>query len=387
MTMVSSFAFGGYMTGYFKGTRQTPSDLTHIIVAGVGMELGIQLQLSAVTKAKRLHELYPERQIFLVVHKETGTDARPVNNAALLEKFGFDTELSSDRTFSDKALIDQLVPFTKIASIDFYSHNSPHYGLQLESKYYRLPPNSRENKRLQGHFTADAYAIFHGCNTGFIVAPAFSKTWEIPTAGTLASSAFEYLSKDGEFYFGGQGGGGKASVNDVSFFQEISCANGACTRMKPGNSPYSGIWGEFKGGGLNFFKFFCVKNDDNRCFKSMARSLVEGVSIKAVGARPSLQDYKDLLYDFLCTSAGAGKHRAKCQNNLETYRLTGRGGPNGFVGRQIQCSFKECYAKVDCLTFNGEYLHHTCDVVNHWDGPVDTLEREYDAYLKGFELL
>jgi hypothetical protein len=271
--------------------------------------------------------------------------------------------------------------------MDFYSHNSPHYGLQLESKYFRLPPNSRENKRLQGHFTNEAYAIFHGCNTGFIVAPTLSKTWGIPVAGTLASSAFEYLSKDGRFYFAGVGGGGKASVNDTSFYQQIPCANGACTRMKPGNSPYSGIWGDFKGGGLNFFKFFCVKNDERRCYQSMARSLVDSVSVKPVGQRPSLGDYKELLFDFLCTSAGQGKHRAKCEASLENYHLSRRLGPNGFVGKQIQCSFKECFAKVECMTFNGEYLHHTCDVVNNWDGPVDTLEREYEAYLSGFELL
>ena len=81
----SSFSFAGYVTAYFEGTKQTPTKTTHLIVAGVGMELGIQLQLAAVSKAKRYHELFPDHQIFLVVHKEDGTPERPLNNKTLLK--------------------------------------------------------------------------------------------------------------------------------------------------------------------------------------------------------------------------------------------------------------------------------------------------------------
>ncbi len=385
--LTHSFAFAGYITAYLDRTKQSYDKPTHIVVAGVGMELGMQLQLSAVSKAKRYHELYPDHQIFLVAHKEDGTEDKPINNKAYLTKWGFITETASDKTFSDKSLMDQLAPFKQIASLDFYTHNSPHYGFQLESKYYRLTPESRENRRLKGHFLPDAYAILHGCNTGFIVAPSLAKLWEIPVAGTLASSGFEYLSKDGQFYFSGAGGGGKANVNDVSFNEGIKCAGGACTRMKPENGPYRGIWGNFEGGGLNFFKFFCVKNDQATCFRTMAKSLINSLSVRAVSTNPSFEDYKDLIYDYLCTSASSGKYRSLCKNSLEQYLRTKQIGSNGFRGKQIQCTFKECYAKVECMSFNGQLLHHTCKVENNWTKQVDTLEREYEAYLKGWELL
>lgn len=386
-SLFSSFASAGYLTAYLQGTKQTLNTPTHIIVAGVGMELGMSLQWAAVAKAKRYKDLYPDHQVYLIAHLETEFNKRPINNFRYLNQWGFRLEKSYNSLFTQESLTDKMVQFSQIASIDLFTHNSPHYGAQLESKYYRMTPDSKENKRLVGHFMPDAYAILHGCNTGFVVAPALSRTWGIPVAGTLASTGFEYLGRDGLFHFSGDSRAGKASVNNVSYNESISCEKGACTRMKPANYTYDGVWGNFEDGGLNFFKFFCVKNDTATCYRIMAKSLIESLSIKAVSARPSLADYKELIYDFLCTSGSGGQYRSTCKKNLERYHMTKQIGSNGFYGRQIQCSFKECFAEVDCFSFNGQLVHHTCSVKNHWSGQVDTLEREYEAYLKGFELL
>ncbi|MEY4617270.1 MAG: hypothetical protein RJB66_2230 [Pseudomonadota bacterium] len=385
-SLFSPVAHGAYFTAYLQGTKQSHSAPTHIIVAGVGMELGMSLQWAAVSKAKRYKDLYPNHQVFLIAHREDTVNDNPVNNFNKLPAWGFRLEKSFDKLFTQKGLIDQMAQFSQIASIDLFTHNSPHYGAQLESKYYRMTPESSENNRLVGHFMDDAYAILHGCNTGFIVAPALSKTWGIPVAGTLASTGFEYLHKDGQFYFSGDGRG-RAGRNDVSFSEPINCENGACSRMKPANFTYDGIWGNFEGGGLNFFKFFCVKNNSSSCYRTMAKSLISSLSIKVIGERPSLEEYKEILFDFLCTSSSGGKFRSMCRQNLERYHVSKVVGKNGFQGRQVQCSFKECFAKVECFSFNGQLVHHTCSVKNNWNGQVDTLEREYEAYLKGYDLL
>lgn len=383
-----TIANAGYYTAYMYGTKQTTDATTHIIVAGVGMELGIQLQIAAVSKAKRYRELYPDHQIFLISHTEPTLYDNPFNNFAKISEWGFQFDRGFNEAFTEKGLLKQMTQFTKIASIDVFSHNSPQLGAQLESKYHRMTGRSEEQKKMAGRFLPDAYAILHGCNSGFEIAPVLSETWKIPVAGTFTGTGFEYLSKNGRFYPDGNGPGGKASINDASFDRPIQCSKGACTRMKPSNGPYDGIWGDFEAGGLNFFKFFCVKNDGNTCYRSMAKSLVASLSLKPIGIKPSLEDYKDYLYDFLCNSSGSGKYLETCKRSLEQYRMTKRIGSNGFRGRQFQCNFKQCYVSIKCR--NQPILgiiHGTCDVKNLWNREVDTLEREYEAYLKGWELL
>jgi hypothetical protein len=363
----------------------TLGEPAHILVAGVGNELFSELQKPAVTRALKYRELHPEAPVFLLAHVE-GTFEK---NSERLSGMGFVEIRRVQKTFSDAAVLSELLAFKRIRTLDFFSHNSPHYGVQLESQYYRFAPDSAGLEKVRTRFTPDAYGFVHGCNGGWIVARTFSKRFGIPFAGSFASTDFEYLNSDGSFYQKLRGQFPStpfAERNESGLRNPVDCSFGGCARMKPDNSPYNAKWGNLAGGGLNIYKFFCVTVDLATCEKAMARSLLAFPSEIAIDEGSPVEDFRRVAKDFICPSQSKGSFREACSEDLDAFEATGKRIRKTFSGREVQCDFKGCQAKVVCdQDESGAYVHGTCRVENQSPATVTTAQEEYLHYLRGFE--
>lgn len=358
---------------------------THILVAGAGDDLGLQFQQVARSKALKYSQLFPGEQIVLIAHEEEGLD-----NKVLLNNWGFKLIKKDRSTFNGKAFIEESAKFTQIATMDIFSHSSAQYGIHLDGKAHRLTLNTKGLEELKGHFTKDAFVYLHGCNSGFNLAPFLSDVWEVPVAGSMTSTNFQKLHANGNFYLTEPGffpSKEWAETNQTTFNEPVSCSKaGMCLRLKPDNNPYVGYWGEYHDGGLSFYKFFCVKTAEPACKKIMAISLLSFNGIANINAASSLEDYKKVLWDFLCPISPSKNLRGECIEALEKSLSGGSQTYNPFTQEQIECDFKACKAEIKCekVLLTGVYKPGTCHLENNAGHKATTLAREYKAYLEGF---
>lgn len=405
---ISSSAHAFLVGTYGKETQLDPNKRTRVIVTGRGKELVSLFQESAAAKAKKYKELYPDDQILFLGVIETpeyGENFK-YDNWALLKEYKFNAEekkIAIDfnpmkgTTYSDqlsvRALIEVLTPYVKIASLDIYSHSTPTYGVILDGKWNRLDDSNRQIKILKKNFTEDAYAFLHGCNSGAGVAQHLSKVWNIPVAGSLTSTTSQRLFEDGAFYadeeYSRPANLKKVKTNKLSYKKNAGCYDGSCVRFKPDNSPYAGYWGKFENG-LPFFKFFCVDIETEKCERIMSQSMLSFISVKAIDQKSELEDYKNVVKDFLCPTNKKGDIQQKCMDELDLIGIEqGDETYNPFSGEQIQCDFSGCEVKYDCteIPIIGITIPESCQLINTSTQKATTLVKEYRSYINGFKSL
>jgi len=376
-----------FLITHFKGGEINYDRPTRLLIAGGGDDLGTQFQEVAKSKALKYQELNPDYQIVFITAEEKG-----LNNIGILKNWGFNLQVEKRSSFDGDAFLDEAVKFKKIASIDIFSHSSAQYGIHLDGKANRLTLNTKGVERLKGHFIKDAYAYLHGCNTGFNLAPFLSKAWEIPAAGSMTSTNFQKLHNDGNFYLTEEGfypNTDWATVNDLSFASSQSCKAGTCLRLKPDNQPYVGFWGEYRDGGLPFYKFFCIKNSGQDCKSVMAKSLLSFVGTSSLKTSSTLPEYKKVVVDFLCPISAKRELRRECEESLESALVTGDETYNPFSRPLVECNFEGCKAEIVCKKVPLTRISKpgTCELSNNFPGKATTLVREYKAYLDGFKNL
>ncbi|WII73374.1 hypothetical protein QJS83_05755 [Bdellovibrio sp. 22V] len=386
--MVSSPAWA-YITATYGNMGTDPNTRTHILIVGKGNELSTLLQTSAAAKAKKYAELYPNEQIRLISVNETGGK----DNLELLASYGFkNVEEHRGFNFDTTDVMSEMEKFNKIATVDIYSHSVAYYGVILDGKFNRMDPKRDGYQKLANRFTKDAYAYLHGCNSGQFLAPILSLQWNIPVAGSFTSTDFNRLHENGQWYFDDArkpNEGKFVGVNKKTYERNENCSEGACRRLFPDNHNYNGYWGSFSEGGLGFFKFFCMNNTTQDCQKAMARSMINAVSVKPINVNSSLEDYKDVVFDWLCPASGLQEKRDKCRQGLENAVATG-GTYDSFGGKSLQCDFKGCKAKFKCQRMPLVDLLRpgSCEVINLRESTKTTTQvNEYKAYLEGFKLL
>lgn len=360
---------------------------TRLMIAGAGDDLGMQFQEVAKAKALKYQELNPGIQIVFITAEE-----KELDNKQQLKRWGFSLVEERKSTFDGESFLDEALKFKQIASLDIFSHSSAQYGIHLDGKTHRLTLNTKGVEKLKSHFMKDAFAYLHGCNTGFNLAPFLSKIWEVPVAGSMTSTNFQKLHSDGHFYLTETGyspNSDWSDVNDKSFITPVSCKEGACLRLKPDNHPYVGFWGEYREGGLPFYKFFCVKNNDQDCKRVMAKSLLSFIGNSSLKLSSSLSDYKKVVLDFLCPVSAKRNLRAECEENLEAALESGDETYNPFSRPLVECNLQSCQAEITCkkIFITGVYKPGTCELSNKFPGKATTLVREYKAYLDGFNSL
>lgn len=354
-----------------------PDRVTHLLVTGRGSELKFLFQLSAKTRAERYLKLYPDHQIVLITHDETGAADQPNN----LRRWGFRTVKSSKGTLNAAVLLRELRVFRKIATLDVYAHTSAIYGAQLGGGVNRMGPRDESYDALKTHFVDGAYAIFHGCNSGFLMAPWYAERWDIPVMGSFSSTDFERRHSDGRFYRN------ESWAKPAGPWSTDSSKENY--RMKPDNVTYRGIWGAYKDGGLGFFKTFCARGADRRCVATMAEALASfttTVPVKSHDDRPAL---RGALKEFMCPTGNRNPSKfLECAKKID--RIVAGGGADGddpFGGRSLECDFRGCrFRMTRCSPAAPDSPELRCDLVNP-ASRSGTWLREVRAYAEGLRAL
>lgn len=386
--MFLSFSANAYLVSSYNSEKINYDSPTRILVTGAGDDLGNLFLQVARGKALKYSQQYPNEQIVLISASE-----KELNDENTLKNWGFKISKDDRSTLNGKSLIEETIKFNKIASLDIFSHSSAQYGIHLEGKAHRLTLNTKGIEKLAGHFIKDAFVYLHGCNTGFNLAPFLSNIWQVPVAGSMTSTNFQKLHSDGSFYLTEEGffpNTDWANTNEKSFDETVNCKPGMCLRLKPDNNPYTGFWGEYADGGLSFYKWFCVKNSDQDCKRVMAKSLLSFIGTNKLKSTSNIEEYKAVVYDFLCPVSAKKDLRGQCIANLELSLITKDETYNPFTKAQVECNFKECQAEIECskVPLTGIYRPGTCTLVNKVEnGKATTLVREYKAYLEGFKSL
>ena len=369
-----------YFVANLGSAKELNTDATtHILVSGRGENLGRQPQMSALGLAARIREAHPDEQIVLMsVFEDKG-------NRETLEKLGVRIVKVDERvTFNTSSIMPELLKFKKIASLQFFGHNSPTLVTQSEGKGQRFDFRSSKVSALKGHFAKDAYIFIHGCNGGWILAPMLSKLFGIPAAGAFTGTRFERLHDDQNFYVASDEKAPTpnwARVNEVSYETKRSCSGGGCLRMRPANSPYKGHWGDLRAGGLGFYKFFCVGLEQSTCDRVMAKSLLNSLTVKDVSRVSTRNAFIEAAKDFVCPPSKDRSVSNDCARAMDEALVSGAKTYSSFIASPtIQCSFTSCEVKFACTD-------ESCQLENQTKGKSTTQANEFLAYVRGFEQL
>ncbi|MGZ3710916.1 MAG: hypothetical protein ACXVBE_04135 [Bdellovibrionota bacterium] len=380
LTCLASLLFSVTSEAYFVATLHPAIDRskeTHLIVIGYSHGMGRLLLESAIATGRRLENEFPERQIVFLTIRESP------NTQSTLRNFGLFLTDDNGKKLSPVALVEEIKSFPLIASIEFFTHAHVLWGAGLEG----LRPDQRINhetpgiRELRGHFIPFGYIFFHGCNAGLVLAPALAKILDVPVAGALTSTLVEQLHSDGHWYENDWGKKvrvkGWARDNSVSYSDSISCAKGACVRMRPDNHPYRGVYGNFSTG-LGFYKFFCPDNKEDSCDAAMALSLLGNPSERRQTIFDTLPEFEKTAANFLCFNAGSNSEREQCVSSLTT--ITVLPPPmDSFHGVEPLCSVTECKVTAFCSG--------TCRVSGIPDQDRVQMRREYEHFRRGWQLL
>lgn len=385
--LVFSNAHADYLLATYNTANLDKTKPTRVMVAGDGDGLGLLFQEVAKARALKYAEVNQDEQIVLL-----SFDDKELGTQRALSKWGFKIVKIDNSTIDGKIFIEEVSKFKKILSLDIFSHSSAQFGIHLAGKINRVNTNTKGLEILKPNFMKDAFVYLHGCNSGFNLAPFLSSLWGIPVAGSLTSTNFQKLHSDGNFYLSEPGyapNSDWATENPFSTDTQASCSNGTCQRLKPDNTPYSGWWGQYREGGLSFYKFFCVKNNEEDCTRVMAKSLLSHTLTVNLKKTSTLDEYKKGVIDFLCPVSSKKDLRGECQAKLEEALVTDDMTYNPFSRPAVECDFKGCKAEITCdkLMFTGMPKPGTCKLKNDAKSPPTTLVREYKAYLQGYKNL
>lgn len=383
-------AHASYHVASYETDKISFSLPVRLIVVGKGNDLGLLFQEVARARAIKYAENRSKELIEQIVI--VATDEKEEDSEWSLKRFGFKVMRSEKKTLDGEKLIEEMLKFKKILSLDIFSHSSVQFGVHLDGRSNRLNSKTDNVNALKDNFMPGAYAYLHGCNTGFNLAPFLSHAWKIPVAGSMTSTNFQKLHNDGNFYLTEEGYAPNsewAKVNALSNDRPWDCSKGACLRLKPDNTPYVGFWGSYQEGGLPFYKFFCTDNSEEVCLSAMAKSMLSHSLNVNVKVQSSLEDYKKGVIDFLCPVSSKKDLRGECQAKLEEAILTKDMTYNPFSRAQVECDFKKCKAEVSCkkVIFTDVPKPGTCHLENKMEGPATTLVREYIAYLAAYKYL
>lgn len=395
MTIVATSTAQAYQgetrIGLYKDSYLDTNKVTHIIIVGSGVkEDSNQFFQTGIARAEKYKQLNPSEQVVIM----SSPEVRGTDDDKVFSDFNVPVIEFINKSFTAEILIPQLRKYTQIASLDFYGHSSP-WAIKLGKSDAALTPDAYEKKLrgLKANFLRSAYITINSCSSGFSIAPDLSKYLEIPVSGSLTSSLFERVESDNKFYKEDDyTPGNYVETNNVSFNEDLSCALGFCYRMKPSQYSYSSYWGQFKEGGLNFYKFFCnyENNNDGRCEAAMAKSLLAFPSVKSINEKSSLEDFKTVAFDYLCVTYKNKSKYDSCVNGITAAIERGDNVFKTHTGPELNCNFNTCNAVVVCKEkrFGSGPKGGSCrlSVKNLEENPTNAA-KEMLSLIKGFKLI
>ncbi len=351
---------------------------THIIVAGEANEAYLLFQQAAVTKGYKYIEQNPQNQVVFVFQHEE----KLASNEAWLRARNVQILKSGPEQLDIKTFIKVADIVRSIATLDIFSHSAISYGSKL-SENSRLRAADKSLQKIKSNFTSDAYIVVHGCNSGFDEAVKFSKLFDVPAFGSLTSTDFQEKLTDGKWYYN------NPQDKPAGMKVDPKCTNGLCIRLKPINNVYAGHWGSYSGGGLPFYKAFCVNIKPQNCLAAMARFAMSFVSSSKLSKVSSLEEYKAVVQDILCPITPTGTLRADCVAKLNEIPLNSPVSAtlrtySPYRGKQLQCGSNGCEFRFECKT--GANSGH-CNLINTARTTPTTFVDEYLNYMGAYRYL
>jgi hypothetical protein len=443
--MLSAMAEARYVVSTYQKRQVDPGVNTHVIVAAKGGDMGLQFHMSAASLARKIQDVNPQDQVVLlavidngkggfmgedysrrlemgllnfnIINQKNENDMKKANTRSqlytdveegkllVLRQWGFSQVSENSDDLSAKNLVKELNQFQRIRSVNIFSHSTAYYGLIIDGSGDRLDPKDTNLfADIKDKFTPGAYAWLHGCNNA-IVASKLTSLWSIPVAASYTSTAFQELFRDQNnqpfFVHSYENnipkGSRRLGVNSISFKKSQECQKVPCVRMKPDNYAYVGYWGNFRDGGLGFYRFICASHvGDQKCKMGMAIGLTNQVSSNYIDYNSSLEDFKKAAQDNLCPVGEMFTKKsnfADCAKNLEA-SLTNPGlRIDTFMSKSLQCDRRSCQASIKCeaVEFGGVnvLMKKSCSITNKKDSNVTitTQVQEYRDLIEGFQLM
>lgn len=345
----------GYFMAQLESTKHDLKKKVRVFVAGMGGGAGLLFQEAAISKAKKVKEAFPQDQILLVFYNE----AKVSSQTQKLVDWGLKHVEQHYKDLSDELIYQSIRDYKEVRSIDVFSHSTYDYALLSETGAIFDRPSLKELKAL---FSVDATVQFHGCNTGWGLAPALAKTWGVPVSGALTSTNFEQLHSNGNFYFNDaitKPEGAWAKENKLSFNTTVSCKSGGCLRMKPDNQPYYGLHGKLDSG-LSFYKFFCGELSRHECNRRMAFTIPEFMDLAPSKEGKQKSKMISTAQNVLCPIHKSKDWRETCRKGLKAAETGGNKTFSMFQGISLHCGNNKCSKDTSSKStaFVDEYLNY-----------------------------
>lgn len=387
---VDLFYRGELRIGLYQDYLLDTNRVTHIIVVGSAVkEDSNGFFQSGIARAHRYKEVWPDHQVVIM----SSPEVRDRKDEEVFNDFNIPVVKKIAKSFTAEIFLKELSEFSRIASLDFYGHSSP-WSLKLGKANASFAPENYASQliSLRSHFLPGAYITLNSCNSGYYTAPDLSRILEIPVAGSLTSSLLERIESDGMWYKEDDWNKENyVTSNTFSFNESLPCSAGVCWRMKPSHSNYSSYWGIFNEGGLSFSKFFCnfEKVNSAKCEKAMALSLLSFPSVKPLSKNPSLEDFKTVAFDWICSTFNNRARFNECVKGIDTAIARGDMIYQSHPATELNCNFKTCNASVVCKEkkFGKGPKGGSCKLNAAIAEQPTNAAREMVSFLQGFELL
>ncbi|GAB4023762.1 MAG: hypothetical protein Fur0010_26980 [Bdellovibrio sp.] len=349
--------------------KKAPTD---VYLVGHGPEMGSLFLHAAVANARKMAELHPERSQLILWAKNQGKDT----DRWIAGQTGFKILESNNKKLSLDDVLEKMMSVESISSFHYFGHSNAFSGAAFQAQSGWFSENKSGVAELKKKFTKDAFAILHGCNSGFITAPNLSKLWSIPVFGSLTSTDFVKLHTNGDWYNNNDGNfpeGDWAKVNDVSYEEAKDCTKMSCVRMKPDAKPYTGDFGNYRVG-LSFYKAFCANKEKETCLSGILSGVLSFPSSHLVTDRES---FKEHVIEILCPGNVNAQRKDNCHKALK------ENDPSLkiFAGKQLICSLQSCVISV----INEGGLLSSKKIFDGPDAGNKTLFDEYNLYLEAFD--
>lgn len=353
---------------------------THIFMAGNPENLGELFLYSVLTKSQTIKEKYPENQIIIVGRNQ---------DKAFIARSGFKIHDSNISLLKSKALGKAFDLTQNIRSIDIYGHSNAVEGIIVDKNVLLVSALSEDDivwDKLSSKLSQDSYIMIHGCNAGVKMAPDLAKKLNIAVLAALTGSDFQkiysnkFWTQDFNVPLELQ-----SPSNRLSLIEEKECKKGYCTRMKPDNSSYKGVWGDWSEGGYPAYKIFCGSNNGTTCKKGALEAIISFPSTIPAAQVKTLDQFKEVATDFLCPFESNPEKQAECKNSLEkslTDEAISTYSP--FRGTTLSCDFVKCFAHFKCGAIASSFNPGKCKLTNEKPGANSTFTNEYKFLVEAF---
>jgi hypothetical protein len=158
--------------------------------------------------------------------------------------------------------------------------------------------------------------------------------------------------------------------------------------MKSAKENYSSFWGTFTEGGLSFDKFFCnyENNNDGSCERGMAKSLLSFPSVYPISLNSNINDFKLVLYDWLCSTGKDKTYFQKCVAGIESAVYRGDLEYQSHPSNELKCDFNSCHAMINCKYKPlGGPIPGSCNITADSNPFPQNIATEFLSFIKGFE--